>query len=113
MAVTYKTPVTYTLVDFGGSPTDFTITLALQAGLVISATTGFISGTPTAKSAARVYTVTATDGTKTATATVGIATVSIAGELLSFAKKHVHYTLPCCVCIRQHTMICQSADTPI
>ncbi len=63
------TPTTaYTPVNLT-SPV-YTVSPALPAGLVISSTTGVISGTPTSTSASNSYVVTATSGVQSATAAV-------------------------------------------
>jgi hypothetical protein len=54
-------PVTNAPTYTGRAPTAFTVTPALPAGLTINATTGVISGTPTAQTAAANYTVRATN----------------------------------------------------
>lgn len=54
----------------------FSVSPALPSGLTMNASTGVISGTPTASSAATTYTVTATDGTLSATATVSVTVAS-------------------------------------
>lgn len=68
---------TYTATNFTAAPT-YTISPALPASLSINASTGVISGTPTAAQNAAPYTVTATyaTGPQTATATVSIAIAS-------------------------------------
>ena len=69
VATSAITPTTaYTPVNLT-SPV-YTVSPALPAGLVISATTGVISGTPTSTSASTSYVVTATSGAQSATATV-------------------------------------------
>ena len=55
-----------------GTVTLYSVSPALPAGLGISASTGAISGTPTAVTAQATYTVTATNGAGTTTATVQI-----------------------------------------
>jgi hypothetical protein len=55
-----------------GSVAGYTIAPALPAGLGISASTGAISGTPTAASAQTSYTVTASNSSGSATATISI-----------------------------------------
>ncbi len=55
---------------------NFQINPALPAGLSINSTTGIISGSPTALSAATNYTVTATAGSSNLTANVNIATIT-------------------------------------
>jgi DNA-binding beta-propeller fold protein YncE len=57
--------------------TGYSISPALPAGLSFDATTGIISGTPTAASAATTYTITATNIFGSATATVSIAVSAI------------------------------------
>jgi outer membrane protein OmpA-like peptidoglycan-associated protein len=69
-AITSITPT-----NSGGAGT-FTISPALPAGLSINASTGVISGTPTAGSASANYTVTATNVAGTSTATVTIAVLA-------------------------------------
>lgn len=66
----------YTVTGLGASRT-FTVSPTLPAGLAIAATTGVISGTPTATSATTAYTVTASDGTSTATARVSITVLAV------------------------------------
>jgi len=71
------TPTTaYTVTGIGASRT-FTVSPALPAGLAIAATTGVVSGTPTATSATTAYTVTASDGTSSATARVSITVLAV------------------------------------
>ena len=55
-----------------GTVTSYAVNPTLPVGLSISASTGVISGTPTAVSASASYTVTATNGTGSTTATVTI-----------------------------------------
>ncbi|WP_310594203.1 LamG-like jellyroll fold domain-containing protein [Flavobacterium sp.] len=56
---------TITVTNSGGPATSFAIAPALSAGLIFNATTGAISGTPTAAMASRTYTISGTnsDGT--------------------------------------------------
>lgn len=54
-----------------------TVTPALPSGLSLNSTTGVISGTPTAAQAATTYTISATDGTWTASTTVSIAVSAV------------------------------------
>ena len=56
----------------GGAVTSYTIAPALPAGLAINSSTGAISGTPTAASAATSYTVTAANAGGSTNATVNI-----------------------------------------
>jgi Putative Ig domain/Secretion system C-terminal sorting domain len=68
-AITSLTPA-----NTGGAAASYSISTALPAGLLFNTTTGIISGTPTAVSAATVYTITATNaagnGSTTVTLTV-------------------------------------------
>jgi hypothetical protein len=59
----------------GGIPTSYTISTALPAGLVFNTTTGIISGTPTATSAAKIYTITGTNGSGSSSTVISIACV--------------------------------------
>lgn len=81
-ALTYATPPSY-LVDAAitpldpavtGEPTSYSIAPALPAGLTLDATTGRISGTPTAPAKPRTYTVTAKNagGSTTFALTLGV-----------------------------------------
>ena len=69
--VTYTTPVVYVVgtaiatnspAFTGGAPDTWSISPALSAGLSLSATTGDLTGTPTAAAADTTYTVTASNG---------------------------------------------------
>lgn len=68
----------------GGAPTGYSVSPALPAGLSLSATSGVISGTPTAATAQATYTVTATNSGGSTTAalviTVGDGTISISTQ---------------------------------
>ena len=55
-----------------GSPTSYSISPALPTGLSFSTTTGVISGTPSAVTAAANYTITATNGGGNGTTTINI-----------------------------------------
>jgi len=65
----------YTATDIPGTKT-FTITPALPAGLTLNASTGVVSGTPTATLVATTFTVTESDGTASATATISLTVTS-------------------------------------
>ncbi|MFZ9807845.1 MAG: putative Ig domain-containing protein [Ilumatobacteraceae bacterium] len=56
----------------------FTVSPALPTGLTLNATTGAVSGTPTAASTQTTYIVTATDGTNFATSTLTVVVASTA-----------------------------------
>ena len=80
--ISYATPQTYTVgtaitalspTVSGGTPTGYSVSPALPAGLSLSTTTGAISGTATVAAAAANYTVTAT----TASGCTGMAAVNI------------------------------------
>lgn len=80
-AITPTTAISATGFD---TPT-YTVAPALPAGLALNATTGVISGTPTAVSGATTYTITATQGTLTASTTLSIAVAQ--GEKTIRCKK--------------------------
>lgn len=64
----------------GGTPTQFSVSPALPAGLSLDASTGVLSGTPTAVSARRTYEVTAANAGSSARAPVELAVDSEALE---------------------------------
>ena len=68
-----------------GTPTAYSISLALPAGLSIHPTTGIISGKPTVYSATKNYTVTASIAAGAATAIVSI-TVNKINNTLALAN---------------------------
>lgn len=72
-AITTNSPTTT-----GGTPTSYAITPALPAGLSFNTTTGLITGTPTALSNTKNYTITATDSAGAPSVTLPI-TVNFAG----------------------------------
>ena len=81
--LTYTTPDVFPVgtaitplspVNTGSTPVNYAIAPALPAGLSFNTSTGVISGTPTATSAATIYTVIATD----ASSNIGTTTLSIA-----------------------------------
>lgn len=59
----------------------FTINPVLPSGLVLHPTKGIISGTPTVAISSTIFTVTANDGTKSATATVTMAIAAAGGTV--------------------------------
>ncbi len=78
LSVTLGVPVTTRPASasfFPGIPA-FTVSPSLPAGLVLDATSGIISGTATALSATKRYTVTARSGAFSATATIDLAVVT-------------------------------------
>ncbi len=68
-----------TIASTGGAVASYSIEPALPAGLTLDATTGTISGTPTAAASEISYTITATNASDTDTATVAI-TVEAAAD---------------------------------
>ena len=72
-----------------GTVTSYTVSPALPAGLAINATTGAISGTPTAVSAQANYTVTASNSTGSTTAVLSIGTVLAAPSNLEYAQPSI------------------------
>ena len=77
----------------GGAVTSYSVSPALPAGLNLSATTGIISGTPTAVTAKSSFTVMASNSAGSATASLSI-TVNVAAPAgLSYAPSTVVYTV--------------------
>ena len=72
---TIGTAISLSPIHSGGTPTGYSINTTLPAGLSFSTSTGIISGTPTTKSAATIYTVTASNAAGSSTTTVSIACV--------------------------------------
>ncbi len=85
----YTTPQTYTVntavtalnPTVTGTVTTYTVSPALPAGLAISATSGAISGTPTAITAQANYVVTAANAGGSTTATVSITVNDVAPDV--------------------------------
>jgi hypothetical protein len=75
----------------GGNPTAFTVGPALPAGLTLNASTGVISGKPTAVTAATDYTVQAGNSGGSSTKIVSIATPLGAPSGLSYSSPNVYY----------------------
>jgi len=73
---TQGTLLTLTPIVTGVTPTTFTVSPPLPAGLVLNTSTGVISGTPSSALGATSYTLTATNMNGTGTATFSIAVKS-------------------------------------
>ena len=83
---------TVTPTATGGPVSTWTISPSLPAGLSISATTGAISGTPTAISSSTSYTITATNAGGSGTATVTIVVNDIAPSSVSYSPSFLTLT---------------------
>src|SRR5690606_5940389 len=90
-AVTYPSSAVTLVKDLAGSPlvpsvlgtgtpTSYTVSPALPAGLTLNATSGRIAGRPTAAAAAANYTVKAANATDTSTVVLNIAVVDASNE---------------------------------
>ena len=73
--ITTLTPTVTNMTSPATGPFSYSISGTLPAGLAFSTTTGQISGKPTAVQAATLYTITATNGSGSATTNISIATV--------------------------------------
>ncbi|MCX6546700.1 MAG: DNA/RNA non-specific endonuclease [Acidobacteria bacterium] len=78
-AVTAQVPTTT-----GGAPATYTVAPALPAGLALNATTGVLTGTPTAVAASTTFTLVATNASGSATCQLTIAVVDVAPLSLSY-----------------------------
>ncbi len=76
----------------GGAVVSYSVLPALPAGLSLSTSTGIISGTPTALSAAANYTVTATNSGGSTPATVSITVNDVAPSALTYSTNPAIYT---------------------
>lgn len=76
----------------GGAAASWSISPGLPAGLSFDTTTGIISGTPTASSAATTYTVTATNTVGSSTTTVNI-TINAQAPVISYTPSTNTYTV--------------------
>jgi hypothetical protein len=83
---------TLTPSNTGGEAASWAISATLPAGLAFSTATGVISGTPTAITAAASYTVTATNATGSASATLSIAVNDVAPSSLVYSTNPAVYT---------------------
>ncbi len=91
--VTKGTPITADAPsNSGGSAGPYAISPALPAGLNFDPSTGIISGTPTALSAATSYTVTATNFAGSTTASLTITVNDVAPSNLSYTTNPAVYT---------------------
>jgi hypothetical protein len=77
----------------GGTATAYSVSPALPAGLVLSASTGVVSGTPTAVTAPASYTVTATNSAGSTTATLSITVNDQPPSTFSYATDTAAYTV--------------------
>jgi hypothetical protein len=81
---TVGTPISSLMPTVTGTVTSYSVSPALPLGLTLNASSGVISGTPSAAASSADYTVTATNGTGSTTATVTIE-VAAAPEGSTFA----------------------------
>jgi hypothetical protein len=77
----------------GGTPTSFTVSPSLPAGLSLAKTTGIVSGTPTTASAEAVFTVTAANTGGSAKAELRIRVLVQAPASLSYSASTVSYKI--------------------
>jgi DNA-binding beta-propeller fold protein YncE len=87
MAITPDNPT-----SSGGTVTSYSVTPALPAGLVMSPSTGIVSGTPTVVSAAASYTVAATNSAGSTTAVLSITVNDQPPSALSYSTNPAIYT---------------------
>ena len=85
-AITNNTPT-----SSGGVVVSYAVSPALPAGLTLNTSTGIISGTPTALTAAANYTVTATNTGGSTPASVSIAVNDVAPSSLSYSNNPATY----------------------
>jgi len=100
--LTYATPVVYVTgksipalipTVIGGTVNNYSVSPALPTGLTLNATTGIISGTPTAVTAAANYQVTATNNVGSTAFAVSI-TINDAATATGVAPANLSYTSP-------------------
>ncbi|MDX1959808.1 MAG: DUF1554 domain-containing protein [Leptospiraceae bacterium] len=77
----------------GGTPTLFSVSPSLPSGLTISASTGTISGTPTATSSATNYTITGSNSSGSASTTINITINPITKKIFRTAVEYPLGTL--------------------
>ena len=75
----------------GGTPTGYSVEPALPAGLTLSSTSGVITGTPTAVTAAVSYVVTASNATGSATTTLTLSVAEVAPASLTYTRTTATY----------------------
>jgi len=85
------TPVSSLMPTVTGTVTSYSVSPALPLGLTLNTSSGVISGTPSAVASSADYTVTATNGTGSTTATVTIEVSAPAGS--NFASAYPGRTL--------------------
>jgi hypothetical protein len=95
-------PFTYTIysaitpiaspTNSGGTPTSYSISPALPAGLALNTASGSITGTPTVVSASATYMLTATNTGGSTTATINITVNDIAPSTLAYTGSPFTYT---------------------
>jgi hypothetical protein len=95
-------PVTYTVgtpiasntpTSGGGAPTGYSVIPALPAGLALNPTTGAITGTPTVVTAAANYTLTASNGTGSTTASLNITVRVAAPASITYSANPATYSV--------------------
>jgi DNA-binding beta-propeller fold protein YncE len=102
-AITYSNnPAIYTAgvpitgnipINTGGAATSYSVSPALPTGLILSATNGVITGTPSAPTATADYTVTATNATGSTTATLTLTVNNQAATTLVYTPSTVVFTV--------------------
>jgi hypothetical protein len=101
---------TPTLGATGDTPTNFTISPALPTGLSINATTGVISGTPTVAFSNATFTVTASKGTVTKTATF---TLEVLTQLKDISYPQTTYSFVTGNAVSITPVLGAVGDTPV
>ncbi|MGO9830929.1 MAG: beta-propeller fold lactonase family protein [Myxococcaceae bacterium] len=92
-AYTKGTPIPLNVPsNSGGGVGMYSVSPALPAGLALSATTGIISGTPTAVTAAAAYTVTASNSAGSTTVSLTITVNDVAPSNLTYSSNPAVYT---------------------
>src|SRR5207245_1482768 len=101
--LTYSTnPATYTVgtpiipnvpSSSGGTPTAYSVSPVLPAGLSLNSLAGIITGVPTAATPTANYVVTASNGTGSTTATLSITVDPAAPSGLTYSSNPATYTV--------------------